>query len=102
MQNAQDAGRGRGSEALGLREKVCFRVLFESLHGRGTADVGGSWFHRVGADTQKALSPKVLSLDWDYQLVLVRGPEGPQGGVGVEEVREVTGGQSMEGLVCEE
>ena len=36
------------------------------------------------------------------QLVLVRGPEGPQGAVGVEEVREVTGGQSIKGLVCEE
>ena len=32
---------GRELEAIGLREKVCFRVLFESLHGRGTADVGG-------------------------------------------------------------
>ena len=36
-----------------------------------------------------------------FQLVLSRGPEGPQGGVGMEEVREVTGGQSMQGLVGE-
>ena len=48
VQNAQDAGRGRGSEALGLREKVCFRVLFESLHGRGTVDVGGELVPQSG------------------------------------------------------
>ena len=41
MQNEQGAGWGSELEAIGLREKVCFRVLFESLHGRGTADVGG-------------------------------------------------------------
>ena len=33
------------------------------------------------------------------QLVLVRGPVGPQGSVGVEEVREVTGGQSVKGFL---
>jgi hypothetical protein len=48
VQNAQDAGRGRGSEALGLREKVCFRVLFESLQGRGTVDVGGELVPQSG------------------------------------------------------
>ena len=37
--NAQGAGWGRELEAIGLREKVCFRVLFEILHGR--VDVGG-------------------------------------------------------------
>ena len=41
VQNAQGAEWGRESEAIGLREKMCFRVPFESLHGRGTADVGG-------------------------------------------------------------
>ena len=54
---------GRELEAIGLREKVCFRVLFESLPTEGAQRMlGGSWFHRVGADTHKALSPKVLSL----------------------------------------
>ena len=60
MQNAQGAGWGRALEAIGLREKVCFHVLFESLHGRGTAEVGGELVPQSGGE--KALSPNVLSL----------------------------------------
>ncbi|XP_076118589.1 up-regulator of cell proliferation-like [Alosa pseudoharengus] len=43
----------------------------------------GSWFQRVGADTQKALVPKGLKSGAGYgQQVLVGGLEGPQRGVG--------------------
>ena len=56
---------------------------------------GGADSTEWGVDAQKALSPKVLSLvRGGCQLVISRGPEGPQGGVRME-VREVTGGQSM-------
>ena len=78
-------------------------MLFESLHGRGTADVGGGeLIPQSGGGHAKGPIPKGLeSRAGNWQLVLVRGPEGPQGGVGVEEVREVTGAQSVKGLVCE-
>ena len=100
VQNAQGAGWGRELEAIGLREKVCFRVLFESLHGRGTADVGGELVPQSGGGHAKGPIPKGLeSRAGNWQLVLVRGPEGPQGGVGVEEVRDVTWDQSMKGLM---
>ena len=92
--NAQGAGWGRELEAIGLREKVCFR-----LHGRGTADVGGELIPQSGGGHAKGPIPKGLDAPsaGNCQLVLVRGPEGQQGGVGVEEVREVTGGPECEG-----
>ena len=58
VQNAQGPGCGRESEAIGLREKVCFRVLFESLHGRGTADVGGELIPQSGGRHAKGPVPK--------------------------------------------
>ena len=55
-----------------------------------------------GGGHAKGPFPKGLeSSAGNCQLVIVRGPEVLQGGVGVEEVRAVSGGQSVKGLVCE-
>ena len=62
--------------------------------------LGVSWFHRVGADTHKALSPKVLSLvRGTASLSSSEDLRDRGGGVGVGEVREVTGGPEREGTL---
>ena len=57
---------------------------------------------RMWGGGAKGPIPKgIESCAGNCQLVLVRGPEGRQGGVGGEEVRQITGGQSVKGLVCD-
>ena len=80
---------------------MCFLVLFESLHGRGTADVGGELVPQSGGGHAQGPIPKgpqsrglgIASLSSSEDL-RDRG-----GGVGVGEVREVTGGPEREGTL---